>query len=321
MSQRRTVTRTSAGLLVIASLLLTSGAAGSAFEVVFSGELRLVTAVAVSIRLADGRHILAQNTALRGALAPRTLAERYAVGDQVEITATTVGCGQFFLCLKKLRFLRKPSDQEMSRVLASLEWRQSDNLLRSPTPTQRVPAGSLLRNLQPPKANEDLATGPTTESGWLDMLRSRVLEFTSKLPNFVADEIDRRYVSTTNPPDWRLIDTIESEVTFKGSALAREHIVVDGKPWNSAYNAIPGHALVAMAGFGSTLPILFNPKYRTTFKSEGQVNEGGKSLSVVRFSSPPDSFSTVRIGYQNFFPGTTDESCLMNARRMLSVLS
>ena len=65
-------------------------AAATQSEVNFSGELQMVTDVSVSIRLADGRVIDARNIAKDGDLAPRTLSDRYAVGDQVEIACAPI---------------------------------------------------------------------------------------------------------------------------------------------------------------------------------------------------------------------------------------
>ena len=123
------------------------------------------------------------------------------------------------------------------------------------------------------------------------------------MPNFVADEVARRYVSTTSPPDWRLLDTIESEITFKGSAVSRHHMTVNGKPWTSGYRALPGFKWTD--AFGSQLSYLFEPNCPTTFEPEGQVSEGGKSLSVIQYTSPPDGCEFYWQDYQQFYPGKT----------------
>jgi hypothetical protein len=311
MGQKLTGTKMCVGLfLVAASLLLTARATGAISIVIFSGELQRVTAGSISIRLTDGRIIEARNTATRGDLSPRNLAERYTVGDQVEIGCIAIG-GVYYpligrrlsLELKKLRFFREPSKDERSKALTSKAWRQSPNLLRVAPPLQPVPGESLPGSLQSANDNEP-ATGPTSE--WpvrLEQIRSHILKFVSGMPNFVADEVAQRYVSTTSPPNWRLVDTIESEITFKGSAVSRDHIVVSGKPWNAGYRALPGFKWTD--AFGSQLTYLFDPTCPTTFEPEGRVSEGGKSLSAVRYSSPPDGCEFFWQDYQQFYPGKT----------------
>jgi hypothetical protein len=139
------------------------------------------------------------------------------------------------------------------------------------------------------------------------------LAFASRLPNFVADEVAKRYASLTNPPKWRLLDTVESEITFKGSRETREHIRVNGKRWDYPYDMLPGQRFEG--GFGADLPALFNPDCPTTFELAGRVSEGGRSLSLIRFSSPPDGcVGQFLSSYQRFFAGETGR-ILLDERR------
>jgi hypothetical protein len=299
MNQKVTVTGTTLGLSILAaSLLLTGSATGATSKVTLSGELQRITARSISIRLNDDRIIEAQNTATHGDLSPRTLAQRYTVGDRVEITCQPIAGVYYppigrrlFLEVKKLKFLRNPSRAERSRALTSKAWRQSPNLLRVDPDSQPAPVGTPARGQ------------PSEWTARLEQIRAHVLEFASGLPNFVADEVARRYVSPTNPPNWRLVDTIESEITFKGSAVSREHIQVNGRPSNSGYLELPGFKWTD--AFGSQLAYLFNPNCPTTFEDGGLVNEGGKSLSVVRYNSTPDGCEFFWQDYQQFYPGKT----------------
>jgi hypothetical protein len=272
-------------LVVAASLLLTGSATGAPPKLAFTGELQQVTGVSIAIRLADGRIIEARNTATGGDLSPRNLAKRYTVGDRVEITCVAFGGvysplvrRRLSLELKKLRFLRTPSREERSKALASKAWRQSPNLLKV-GPSESAPGEGLPASLPPA----------------IEQIRSHIMKFVSGMPNFVADEVAKRYVSTTNPPNWRLADTIESEITFKGSAVSREHITVNGKPWNSTYRELPGFKWTD--AFGSQLTYLFDPACPTTFEPEGKT--------VVRYSSPPDGCEFFWQDYQQFYPGKT----------------
>jgi hypothetical protein len=271
-------------LVMAASLVLTGGATGAPSKLAFTGELQQVTDASIAIRLADGRIIEARNTATGGDLSPRNLAKLYTVGDRVEITCAAIGGvysplvrRRLSIELKKLRFLRAPSREERSNALASKAWRQSPNLLKV--------------NVDPPSESAPGESLPPP----LDQIRSHILKFVSEMPNFVADEVAKRYVSTTNPPNWRLADTIESEITFKGIAVSREHITVDGKPWNSTYRELPGFKWTD--AFGSQLTHLFDPACLTTFEPEGK--------SAVRYNSPPDGCEFFWQDYQQFYPGRT----------------
>jgi hypothetical protein len=124
------------------------------------------------------------------------------------------------------------------------------------------------------------------------------------MPNFVADEVASRYYSASSPPNWRLLDTLQDEITFKGSKESRNQITLNGKPWNQPYEMLPGTRWEG--GFGSELPALFSADCPTKFELEGRITEAGKSFSSIRFSSPPDGCVAVfTSGYQRYFAGQT----------------
>ncbi len=290
-----------AGFLAAASVLMTGHAWGAESKAVFSGELERVTTGSISILLEDGRIIEARNTPAHGNLSARTLAEDYKIGDQVEITCAAIAGvydsvvgRRLFLELKKLRFLRAPSPQERAMALTSRAWRQSPNVLQGP-PAGDAPGA-------PPNKIEIVTTAgsPPEWPARLEQVRSRILKFVAEMPNFVADEVAKRYVSTGNPPDWRLVDTIQSEITFKGNAVTREHLSVNGKPWNEGYRALPGFKWTD--AFGSQLKFLFDENCPTAFEPEGPVIEEGKTLTAVRYSSPPDGCEFYWQNYQQFYP-------------------
>ena len=303
---------------LLTAMFLTMASA-AAVRNVFSGEIQRVTSELISVRLDDGRIILARNVATHGDLSPLALAGRYTIGDRVEITCTA---GKFTYCpsirhsialeLKKLRFLREPSREERLKALTSPEWRSfcwPDNGSGRATPCNLLPP---IRRSQQTRAGGErpspqlskVRTAPSTapapppakpvvqldaaSAARLERIRSRILESTSRMPNFVADEVARRYSSATNPPNWRLLDTIESEITIKGSAESREHMTVNGKPWDHPFEMLGGSHM-GRGAFGEELGNIFNRNCQVTFEFGGRVSEGGKSLSVVRFSSLPDN--------------------------------
>jgi len=285
-------TRARLEVCLVSFLLLAGAAFAARSEIAFSGGLERVTTESISIRLADGRIIEARNIATQGDLSSRNLAQKYTVGDRVEIACVAIkGIYSSLLGrrldmdLKKLKLLRNPNRQERAEALQSKAWRQSPNLVR-------------LAN------SEGSSEAPVSE--WpasLAGIRSHIAKFVSEMPNFVADEVAKRYVSTDVPPDWRPVDTIESEITFKGGAVSREHIAVNSKPWNSGYRELPGFKWTD--AFGSQLTYLLDPRCPTTFEAAGKVNEEGKSLSAIRYSSPADGCEFYWQDHQQFYPAKT----------------
>jgi len=277
-------------LLPACSLLFASHAWAGQSNVVFSGQIERVTNSTISVLLSDGRIIESRITASHGELSPGSLAKHYVVGDRVEITCTKIPGlydsqigRRLFLDLRKLRPLQEPSDEERSRALASKAWRQSPNLLET--------AGAAPPIIEP------------TLPGSMEQIRAHILEFVAEMPNFVADEVAKRYVSVTHPPDWRLADTIESEITFHGNTVSRDHILVNGKSWTGAYRTLPGFKWTD--GFGSQLKFLFDDHCPTQFRSEGRLLEDGTAVSVVSYSSPAGGCEFYWQDYQQFYPAKT----------------
>lgn len=115
----------------------------------------------------------------------------------------------------------------------------------------------------------------------LEHARAVNLERAAKLPNFLADETAVRYKSRhTDPPQWQYVDTIESEIGVQGGGFSRQHMRVNGKPWNQR----------AMSGFnwsvqfGEELRQAFSPDCPTKIDFEGRAEARGKPALAYRFS-------------------------------------
>jgi hypothetical protein len=108
------------------------------------------------------------------------------------------------------------------------------------------------------------------------------------MPDFVADETARRYASsrTTSPPTWKLVDTIESEITIRGRVPTRQHVLIKGKPRNIRSWWLPGINWGPL--FGTEIKPVFDPECPTTIDFQGRQEVRGKQLLLYRFTSPPD---------------------------------
>ena len=121
----------------------------------------------------------------------------------------------------------------------------------------------------------------------LEHARAVNLERAANLPNFVADETSVRYKSPhIDPPQWQLVDTIESEIAVQGGAgFTRQHVRVNGQPWNKP--ELPGGFRWSVQ-FGAELKQLFGPGCPTRIEFEGREEVFGKSVLAYRYSSPPN---------------------------------
>jgi len=283
-------------------LLLLQPGRGFAADLVFSGSLERVRHESISVKLADRRLIDARlpNTSR---LAAQNIAAHYNLGDQVQITCKPIppvwdkDASRFqYLEVAKLRFLRPPSPEELSGVLASRPWRGGENLLRRPASADSAP------NLPRADPRGIAAGGPDSVAyARLEHAREVNLAYASHMPNFVADETAKRYTSRGGSTQWLYRDTIESEISFKGLRAVRQHVRLDGKPWDKPFQALPGFKWYG--GFGTEIEPLFDPECPTAIEYEGPSEVRGERLLAYRFSSPPDGcFGPFAVGYQRYNP-------------------
>lgn len=129
-----------------------------------------------------------------------------------------------------------------------------------------------------------LAAGP--EQSKLEHAREVNLAYASNMPNFVADETAKRYTSDSGSSHWRYLDTIETEITFKGLRAVRTQIRRNGKPWTRPFQALPGFKWYG--GFGTEIRPVFDVQCPTTIEYERRAEVRGKRLLKYRFSSPAD---------------------------------
>jgi len=152
----------------------------------------------------------------------------YNLADRVQITCKTIQTVydqdlalHQHLELKKLKRLRPASQEEQAQALARLSRQGGAN---------RLKYIAAARPAKTPAAAEALS----------EHVRQVNLDFAANLPNFVADEIGERYNTSLASKDWRYVDTIESEITFRGSRASREHVRWNGKSWNRPFTELPG---------------------------------------------------------------------------------
>lgn len=155
--------------------------------------------------------------------------------------------------------------------------------------------------LRPPPG---VSAPKTSSDNNLEHARAVNLEYASKLPNFVADETAKRYISQGGSNAWHPLDIIETEITFKGNQAVRQQIRKDGKPWTRPFQALQGFKW--SGGFGSEIRPLFDPKCPTSMEYEGSEELRGKRVLKYRFHSPVDGcFSPFYLEYQRYNPERT----------------
>lgn len=239
-----------------------------AAELSFTGTVGQVSPESISIRTADGRVIEA-----RLPEKPLPLAAPVAAGDEVRIDC------------KKIH----PVWQEKASRYQFLE----------------VTKLELIRHGAPPQPAVAQQPAPHTHTDQkLEHAREVNLQYASRLPNYVADEIAKRYTRNRKSKDWRYLDTIETEITIHGARASRQRIRRDGKPTRAAFERLPGFKWYG--GFGTEIKPLFDPACPTTVEYVGTAELVGRYVLDYRFQSPAHGcFVPFYLGFQRYNPART----------------
>jgi hypothetical protein len=263
----------------VAFLALLLARPGPAADAVFFGALQAITRESITIRFPDGT-LLDAGIPSKGNLAAGTLTAQYKLADQVQIIYKPN------TELKTIRLVRSATPEEAAQVAASLYWRSEENLLEHPAAPAR----------------------PTHDTLELEHARQVNLDRAANMPNFVADEIAKRYIAPkSNPAAWQPLDTIESEITFRAGDPTRQHVRINGKPWNRP--KLPG--VDWSVEFGTELKPLFDLNCPNTFTFEGRQEMHGQQLLAFRFSSPPDGcFGSFGHGGKRYLPARTGRTLI-----------
>ncbi len=251
----------------------------------FTGSLRFVSPTTITVRLSDGVVIDAR-LPQKGELTAEKISAQFKPADQVQITCKNIQGGwdesvkrYHSLELTGIHFVRAPSAEEVTQVVASLSWQVGDNLLKPVSETPKLPRA--------------------TDPAGLERVREVNLARAAKMPNFVADEVAVRSVRRKGESKWKQVDTVESEIAFKGAEDARQHIRINGKPYTTATGWLPG--VNWGLGFGFNLKSVFDRDCANTFELEGHEMLRGTPVTVYRFQSPQDGcFGPGVMGYRQY---------------------
>jgi len=261
----------------------------------FAGYLERLTNNAITIQQADGVAI--------SALLPReatgavqAIAIQCAFGDQIVISCRHIrpvydrDAGRYqTLEMLGLQRIRPASAQEMSRIALSHGWASGGNLLKTPDrPHAATPVTAGNMNEVDDPAQSEIA-----------LAREINLEVGSRLPNFIADETAKVYISSVERKDaWRFDYAVEAEVTFDHGQARRRNIRKNGQPWTDP--VLPGYT--GYGGFGNLLLNLFESHCPNTFHPVGPYEMNGKQTLQFRVDAEPDTCFGIESDYQAYRP-------------------
>jgi hypothetical protein len=287
---------TRGSLILTCALLLFTRESGRAQEELlrFSGNLERVGEHSISVKLKDRRVIDAMLPASEG-IASESRSGKYSMGDEVEIVCRPIepvweeATGRVqSIELISMRLLRKASLQEVRNMLEARP-REGFNLLERPEGAEPEHARVYLK-------------GPGAQE--LERARKVNLDYLTRTPNFVADEIAKRYRSGGSSERVRPYDTVESEIAFRGRRVIRTQIRRNGEPWTQPFDSLPGYKWYE--GFDSEIGPIFDPTCPTEIQYHGRTSRNGRAVLQYNFTSPVDGcFPFLYFTYQRYNPART----------------
>jgi hypothetical protein len=131
------------------------------------------------------------------------------------------------------------------------------------------------------------ASGQSGDETKLARARRVNLAYAGSMPSYVADEIANRYTSGPKSSKWQPLDTVETEITIEGTRAIRRQIRRNGRPWDQAFDALPGFRWYG--GFGTEIRPVFDPACGATLEYQGRADVRGSRLMRFLFTAPADS--------------------------------
>ena len=124
---------------------------------------------------------------------------------------------------------------------------------------------------------------PEWDSGdpFIEAVREKVFKFSSKLPNFVCEQLTTRSTSTTNPPKWKVRDRITADIVYVEGQERYENIRRNGKKMRGS----PVKSGSWSTGeFGTMMLDVFHPSSRAKFEKVRTSEVGGTVTEVYDYS-------------------------------------
>lgn len=248
-----------------------------------TGMLEYVSKTALVVRLSDALEI---QIAIPAGIPD--VANGRELGDWVDVNYESArrvldnGLNlNLYVQLTDIRDFRKPSTAELEAAMASP-----------------------IRTFRGNRLHEPDTQLPATESGGrapdlFAAVREQVQSYFAQLPSLLTDETTERLMRAEESPQWTTLDNITTQVSFNGRHEVRTNILLNGRPWEAPYEALPG-----MKWRAAYLRMLHSVSTSSKVQFESQVDEtlNGHAVSIYSYRAPPDSISHWYLGQQGFWP-------------------
>jgi hypothetical protein len=120
----------------------------------------------------------------------------------------------------------------------------------------------------------------------LDAARTYALEYSQTLPDFICDEVVRRYREGMDPGTWALADTLTVRLSYYGHREDYKLLKVNNKAADRSYEAMGG--TISEGEFGSLLRQVFEPDPSTEIRFTQWDSIGATRVAVFSYRMTPE---------------------------------
>jgi hypothetical protein len=133
-----------------------------------------------------------------------------------------------------------------------------------------------------PAIEEPPAPTPAEQQSIWNTARENALSFTGSLPDFICNEVVRRYTDPNNKGGWRLADTLVLKLTYFDRQEDYQLISINNRPARMSYEEVGG--AITEGEFGSMLAAIFALKSRTNRSWDHWTTLRKRPTGVYRFA-------------------------------------
>jgi hypothetical protein len=118
----------------------------------------------------------------------------------------------------------------------------------------------------------------------IERIRAAVLEYSSKLPNFVCTQMTDRQDGRPGPdPQWKTADRIEEQLSYFDHREKYDIVTINGKPpGKRTHDTL--RRFRSSGEFGGTLVHIFEQATEAQFKLERSETVAGRPVHVISYS-------------------------------------
>lgn len=148
---------------------------------------------------------------------------------------------------------------------------------RTPSP----PAGEIIEVDEQGRTVANTAGDAPAPTDLISRAREEAFRFNEGLPNFVCDELVRRFESRTLKPDWKYKDRIEVELLYLSGKEEYRNVRRNGKLLNKGDPEASG--TWSTGEFGTILVDILHPSSKAKFKLRGGSSAAGMNAQVYNY--------------------------------------